>query len=142
VRRTSLAHSSPQLFRLHRVSLSQRACFFSTNPPFSLIAAILRHFFRCKIAQPIGTALLLLVPVWDKSWYRVIKSTPRTFRLVRSFGPNSDLFTVPPFPASAARGRRCVAPHIDWTVEVYYVRRGPMIEEPPAEFMAGKPFRR
>jgi hypothetical protein len=28
VRRTPLAHSLPQLFRLHRVSLSQRACFF------------------------------------------------------------------------------------------------------------------
>jgi hypothetical protein len=111
------------------------------NPPFSLIAAILRHFFRCKIAQPIGTALLLLVPVWDKSWYRVIRSMPRTFRLVRTFGPNSDLFTAPPFPSSTARGRRlCGTTH--WTVEVYYVRRGPMVEEPPAEFMAGKPFRR
>jgi hypothetical protein len=42
------------------------------NPPFSTIAAILRHFLRCKIAQPIETALLLLVPVWDKEWYRVI----------------------------------------------------------------------
>ena len=111
------------------------------NPPSSLIAAILRHFFWCKIAQPIGTAILLLVPVWDKSWYRVIRSMPRTFRLVRTFGPNSDLFTAPPFPSSAAGGRRlCGTTH--WAVEVYDVRRGPMVEEPPAEFMAGKPFRR
>ena len=40
-------------------------------------------------------------------WYRVSRSMPRTFRLVRTFEPNSDLFTAPPlFPSSAARGRR------------------------------------
>jgi hypothetical protein len=111
------------------------------NPPFSLIATILRHFLRCKIAQPIGTGLLLLVPVWDTPWYHVIRSMPRTFELVRTFGPHSDLFTAPPFPASAGGGRRLCGT-TRWTVEVYYVRPGPMLDEAPADFMSGKPFRR
>ena len=64
------------------------------KPPFSLIAAILRHFLRCKMAQPIGTALLLLVPVWDMAWYRVITGMPRTFRRVRLFAENTDLVTA------------------------------------------------
>jgi hypothetical protein len=111
------------------------------NPPFSLIAAILRHFLRCKIARPIGTALLLLVPVWDEEWYRVIRSMPRTFIRVRDFPEHSDLFTAPPYPAQARGGRRMCGT-TRWAVEIYYVGTGPMVEEPPAEFMAGRPFRR
>jgi hypothetical protein len=111
------------------------------NPPFSLIAAILRHFLRCKMAQPIGTALLLLVPVWDKEWYRVITSMPRTFRRIHYFGPHSDLFTAPPFPSMAPEGRRLCGT-TNWPVEVYYVGTHPMVESPPADFMSGNPFRR
>jgi hypothetical protein len=111
------------------------------NPPFSLIAAILRHFLRCKIAQPIGTALLLLVPVWDREWYHVIKSMPLTFECIRTFPPNADLFTAPPFPSGANEGRRLCGT-TNWPVEVYYVNTHPMRESPPAEFMSGKPFRR
>jgi hypothetical protein len=109
------------------------------NPPFSLIAAILRHFLRCKIAQPIGTALLLLVPVWDTAWYRVITGMRKTFRRVRLFAENTDLFTAPPFPGEAAEGRRLCGT-TRWPVEVYYVHPGPMVEEPPADFMSGRPF--
>jgi hypothetical protein len=111
------------------------------NPPFSLIAAILRHFLRCKIARPIGTALLLLVPVWDEEWYRVIRSMPRTFIRVRDYPAHSDLFTAPPYPAQAHGGRRLCGT-TRWAVEIYYVGTGPMVERPPAEFMAGRPFRR
>jgi hypothetical protein len=106
-----------------------------------MIAAILRHFLRCKIAQPIVTALLLLVPMWDEEWYRVITSMKLTFELIRHFVPNSSLFTAPPFPVEAAEGRRLCGT-TKWAVEVYYVSPHPMREAPPAEFMAGKPYRR
>ena len=94
--------------------------FVWANPSFSMIAAILRHFLRCKIAQPIGTALLLLVPIWDKEWYRVITSMKLTFERIRHFEPNSSLFTAPPLPANGSEGRRlCGSTNV--AVEVYYV---------------------
>ena len=111
------------------------------NPPFSLIAAILRHFLRCKQARPIGTALLLLVPVWDSDWYRVIKVMSRTFIRVRYWPKHADLFTAPPFPCQAGNGRRLCGT-TRWAVEIYYVGPGPMVESPPPEFMSGRPFRR
>ena len=111
------------------------------NPPFSLISDILRHFLRCKMARPIGTALVLLVPVWDEEWHHVITGMPRTFIRVRDFPRNSNLFTAPPFPVDAVNGRRLCG-NTRWAVEVYYVGPGPLTESPPERFMAGKPFRR
>ena len=67
------------------------------NPPFSMIAQILRHFIRCKLARPMGTAMLLLVPVWtDKDWYKCIKAMPDMFVRKRWWKENTDLFSAPP----------------------------------------------
>jgi hypothetical protein len=110
----------------------------------ALVGLYFSYLLTCYLQECSTSVTNVVTPVLfgtDYLWYRVIRSMPRTFRLVRTFGPNSDLFTASPFPSSAAGGMRlCGTTH--WAVEVYDVRRGPMVEEPPAEFMAGKPFRR
>jgi hypothetical protein len=107
------------------------------NPPFSMIAQILRHFIRCKLARSMGTAMLLLVPVWtDQDWYNCIKAMPDMFVLKRWWIANTYLFAAPPLGPEVDRQ---VAGSTRWAVEVYYAHPGAVSDTPPAEFMASRP---
>jgi len=107
------------------------------NPPFSMIAQILRHFIRCKLARPIGTAMLIMVPVWtDQMWYKCIKAMPDMFVLKRWWPKNTDLFSAPPLGAEIDRQ---LVGTTKWAVEVYYAHPGAVINTPPVEFMASRP---
>ena len=107
------------------------------NPPFSIIALILRHFIRCKLARPMGTAMLILVPVWtDQLWYKCIKAMPDMFVRKRWWRANSDLFSAPPLGSQVDRQ---LVGNTKWDVEVYYAHPGGVIDTPPAEFMAFRP---
>ena len=107
------------------------------NPPFSMIAQILRHFIRCKLASPMGTAMLLLVPVWtDQDWYKCIQAMPGMFERVRWWKPYTDLFTAPPLGTEADRQ---IVGNTRWPVHVYYAHPGAVTDTPPAEFMAIRP---
>ena len=107
------------------------------NPPFSMIAQILRHFIRCKLARLMGTAMLLLVPVCtDQDWYKCIKAMPDMFVLKRWWIENTDLFSAPPLGPEVDRQ---VVGSTRWAVEVYYAHPGAVIDTPPAEFMASRP---
>lgn len=107
------------------------------NPPFSMIAPILRHFIRCKLANPRGTSMLLLVPVWaDKDWYKCIQAMPDMFRRVRWWPARADLFSAPPLGQEADRQ---IVGNTRWPVEVYYAHPGPALDAPPADFMAAWP---
>jgi hypothetical protein len=71
----------------------QHACV--VQPPFSMIAQILRYFIRCKLARPMRTAMLLLVPVWtDQTWYKCIKPMPDMFALKRWWAKNNKTFSL------------------------------------------------
>ena len=103
------------------------------NPPFTLIGAILAHFFRCKIAQPMGTALLILVPVWESDiWYKCIQKMPGTFLKVRRWERNADLFTAP--PPIGGGGGRVFQGTTNWAVEVYLVSGDAMRDVVPQFF--------
>ena len=107
------------------------------NPPFSMIAQILRHLIRCKLAQPMGTSMLLLVPVWmEEEWYKCIQAMPDMFVLARWWEPYSDLFSAPPLDSGADRK---IVGNTRWPVHVYYAHGGPVVDTPPAEFMAVRP---
>ena len=107
------------------------------NPPFSMIAQILRHFIRCKIARPLGTAMLILVPVWtDQLWYKCIKAMPDMFVLKRWWRTNTDLFSAPPLGTEVDRQ---LVGSTRWDVEVYYAHPGTVVDTPPAEFMSSRP---
>jgi hypothetical protein len=102
-----------------------------------MIAQILRHFIRCKIARPMGTAMLILVPVWtDQLWYKCIKAMPDMFVLKRWWRTNTDLFSV--LPLGIEIDRQLVGT-TRWDVEVYYAHLGTVIDTPPAGFMASGP---
>ena len=108
------------------------------NPPFSVIAPILRHFIRCKMARPLGTSMLLLVPVWpEKDWYKCIQAMPNMFSRVRWWQPGTDLFSAPPLPGRQAC--RQVLGSTRWPVHVYYAHPGSVRDAPPAGFMADWP---
>jgi hypothetical protein len=107
------------------------------NPPFSMIAQILRHFIRCKLARPMGTSMLLLVPVWtDQDWYKCIQAMPGMFERVRWWKEYEDLFSAPPLGTEA---NRQVVGSTRWQVHVYYAHPGAVVDMPPAEFMAARP---
>ena len=105
--------------------------FVWCNPPFSLIIDVLVHFLRCKREVPMGTPLLLLVPVWvGAAWRSHILAMPRTFRRVRRWARGTPLFTAPPreMPALA----RSYVGSAPFAVEVYHVSGAPMSEQIPA----------
>jgi hypothetical protein len=107
------------------------------NPPFSMIAQILRHFIRCKLARPMGTAMLLLVPVWtDQDWYKCIQAMPDMFVRVRWWKKYADLFSAPPLGPGA---NRKIVGNTRWPVHIYYAHPGAVIDTPPAAFMAIRP---
>jgi hypothetical protein len=107
------------------------------NPPFSMIAQILRHFIRCKLARPMGTSMLLLVPVWmEEEWYKCIQAMPDMFVLARWWQPYADLFSAPPLDSGADRK---LVGRTRWPVHVYYAHGGPVVDTPPADFMAVRP---
>ena len=102
-----------------------------------MIAQILRHFIRCKLAQPLGTAMLLLVPVWtDQDWYKCIQAMPDMFVKVRWWKKYADLFSAPPLGSGA---HRQIVGSTRWPVHVYYAHPGAVIDTPPVDFMASRP---
>ena len=100
------------------------------NPPFSMIAQILRHFIRCKLARPLGTAMLLLVPVCtDQDWYKCIQAMPDMFVRVRWWKKYANHFSAPPLGPGADRK---IVGSTRWPVHVYYAHPGAVIDTPPA----------
>ena len=99
------------------------------------IMDILVHFLRCKLRTPVGTSLLLLVPVWREAvWYTHILAMPRTFRRVRHWVAGSPLFTSPPRSGeSVGRSYVGAAP---FAVEVYYVDGSPISEPVPGDLVS------
>ena len=109
------------------------------NPPFSMISVIVQHFLMCKQRCPIGTAMLLLVPVWtDEAWYRLIREMPLTFKRVRRWPAGSNLFTAPSHPNE--RTQRKLVGDTRFAVEVYFVSAAELDETVPGWFVAeGEP---
>jgi hypothetical protein len=84
-----------------------------------------------------GTAMLLLVPVWtDQDWYKCIKAMPDMFVKKCWWVANTDLFSAPPLGPEVDRQ---VVGSTRWAVEVYYAHPGAVIDTPPAECMASRP---
>ena len=69
------------------------------NPPYSKLLVVLLHFLRCKLRAPVGTAVLLILPVWvGEAYWDLVCALPRTFRVVRRWDTGSALFTSPDGP--------------------------------------------
>eukprot|EP00959_Pyramimonas_sp_CCMP1952_P145807 3052732-Pyramimonas_sp.AAC.1 len=80
------------------------------NGLFSLLFDILSHFVECKQRHPVGTAALVIVPLWptEKFWQYAM-SLPQVFKVVRRWPKGSEMFTAP-IPANKGGGRRECGP--------------------------------
>jgi hypothetical protein len=80
------------------------------NGPFSMLLAIIMHFLKCKMEEPVGTAALFIVPVWvGEAYLALIYSRPDVFTVVARFPKGSALFTAP-VPTHLGGGRRYAGP--------------------------------
>ena len=80
------------------------------NGPFSMLMAILMHFLKCKMEEPVGTAALFICPMWiGEAYLDLIYSRPDVFTVIRRFPTGSALFTAP-VPTYAGGGRRYAGP--------------------------------
>jgi len=92
------------------------------NPPYSNIMPFLSHFLDCKVAKPLGTAALFVLPVWPTHdfWVFMLKY-PKVFQIVRRFPIGHRLFSVPSRVANSTA--RFPMEGIQWPVVI--VRAGP-----------------
>ena len=99
------------------------------NPPFSMILAILRRFLFCKRRSPHGTAATFVIPEWEEqSFFLLVTSLPKVFKLLRRFERGTALFTAP----ALRGGGRTYWGETRWPVRVYRVGPAPVTWEPSA----------
>jgi hypothetical protein len=114
--------------------LSQNWARFCTycNPPFSLALTIIIHFLRCKLASPLGTSAVFILPHWDDSLaIALVRAMPSTFCLVHTWPAGTEhLFTAISLPQEGGTGRKDCGP-TKWDVGAYYVSPTPISEPIP-----------
>jgi hypothetical protein len=114
--------------------LSQNWARFCTycNPPFSLALTIIIHFLKCKLASPLGTSAVFILPHWDDfRALALVRAMPSTFRLVRLWPAGTEhLFTAQSIPQEGTLGRKDCGP-TQWDVGAYFVSPTPISEPLP-----------
>ena len=89
------------------------------NPPFSGIFRILRHFLSEKLAAPLGTSALFILPFWvtDDFWVKlVLPLLGSLLHVVKRWEANVPLFTSP----NAKLGDRKYCGPTRWPVVAVY----------------------
>ena len=66
------------------------------NGPFGGLLPIVRRFLQCKAECQLGTSAMFIIPLWvEEDFYKLMRSLPQVFRVVRTWEAGTALFTAP-----------------------------------------------
>ena len=81
------------------------------NAPFAHIAAVIKHYLKCKSAAPYATSACFLVPSWQGTWRSLLSG----MKLLKTYDKGARIFSAPVNNGYAKR----LGP-TPWSMEVWY----------------------